>query len=178
MEVLDIEACLKSMMILIDTREQPTERAEKRYQSFGVPYRRQKLDFGDYTYNFILPNGREYYEVSDSVHPHVMIERKMNLEELSSCLTHDRKRFEAEFERAKQNNSTIWLLVENANWENLSNGKYKTKFNPKAYMASLIAWSIRYDIKIVFCKAETTGRLIKEILYRELKQRLESGEYG
>lgn len=166
------------MSVLIDTREQPTERSKKRYDSFGVPYRRQKLDYGDYTYNFVLPNGDEYFGSEDSVHPAVMIERKMNLEELSSCFTHDRTRFEAEFERAKRNNATIWLLVENANWENLTNGKYKTKFNANAFVASLIAWSIRYDIKLVFCKSETTGRLIKEILYRELKQKLESGEYG
>lgn len=166
------------MSILIDTREQPTERALKRYQSFGVPYRRQKLDYGDYTYNFILPTGKELYKVDIPVKGSVMIERKMNLEELSSCFTHDRQRFEAEFERAKKEGCSVWLLVENANWENLLNGKYKTKFNSNAFTASLLSWSIKYDIKIVFCKSETTGKLIKQILYRELKNKLEGGFYG
>jgi len=30
----------------------------------------------------------------------------------------------------------------------------------------------------VFCKADTSGALIKEILYRDMKERLERGEYG
>lgn len=178
MERIDIEACLKSMEILIDTRErEQTERAKKRYSSFGVPYKRQKLNYGDYTYNFTLPDGKKLFN-SDSVNPEVMIERKMSLEELSSCLTHDRDRFKAEFERAEEQCASIYLLVENASWENLMNGKYKTKFNSSAFTASLIAWSVRYGIKIYFCKSETSGRLIKEILYRELKEKLESGEYG
>lgn len=178
MNNLDIDTCLKSMSILCDTREQPTDRAKRRYESFGVPYRRQKLNYGDYTYNFILPNGQELHKVDIPVNGTAVIERKMNLEELSSCFTHERDRFKAEFERAKENNASVYLLVENASWENLTNGKYKTKFNSKAFTTSLIAWSVRYDLKIIFCKSETTGKLIKEILYRELKERLEQGEYG
>lgn len=178
MTQLEIEACLESFMILIDTREQPTERAKRRYDSFGVGYRRQKLDYGDYTYNFALPDGREVFPVDIPAKGRAVIERKMNLEELSSCLTHDRDRFRAEFERAKAEGAHIYLLVENANWENLTNGKYKTRFNSKAFTASLIAWSIRYGIKVIFCKAETTGKLIREILYRELKEELEGGAYG
>lgn len=178
MEKIDIEACLKSMSVLIDTREQPTERAKKRYQSFGVPYHRQKLNYGDYTYNFRLPNGQDLFEVDIPVDGKAVIERKMNLEELSSCFTHERDRFKAEFERAKQNNANVYLLVENASWENLINGKYKTKYNSKAFISTICAWSVRYNIKIIFCKSETTGRLIKEILYRELKEQLEQGVYG
>ena len=32
-------------------------------------------------------------------------------------------------------------------------------------------------MNVVFCKEETSGRLIKEILYRDLKERLERGEF-
>jgi hypothetical protein len=37
---------------------------------------------------------------------------------------------------------------------------------------------IRYELQVIMCKAETSGRLIKEILYRDLKERLERGELG
>lgn len=178
MERLEIEACLDSMSVFVDTREQPSVRAKRRYADFGCPWERRKLDYGDYTYNFILPNGRLLWLPSDEIKPSVSIERKMGLEELSTCFTRDRKRFEAEFERAVLNNATVYLLVENATWENLINGKYDTRFNPKAFLASLTAYMARYNIKPVFCKAETSGKLIKEILYRELKERLEHGEYG
>lgn len=167
----EIENSLQTMVILTDTREQPSDRAQKRFKSFECPYRRQKLDFGDYSAEFLLVDGR-------TVRVNAAIERKMSLEELSSCFTRDRDRFRREFERAQQAGASMYLLVENATWENLINGKYKTKFNKKAFLASLTAWIARYDLKPVFCKAETSGRLIKEILYREMKQRLEAGEYG
>lgn len=170
MELMDIEDCLKSMTILVDTREQPSERAKMRYETFSFPYQRQKLDFGDYSAKFWLSNEWEMLPVA--------IERKMNLDELSTCFTRGRDRFKREFERAKSSEATVYLLVEEASWENVLNGRYKSRFSPKAYTASLIAWMARYDIKPIFCKPETTGRLISEILYRELKERLENGFYG
>lgn len=171
MERLDIEACLASIVILIDTREQPSERAERRYKSFSVPYRRQKLDYGDYSAEFTLPDGTIRRVPA-------AIERKMNLEELSSCFCQSRKRFEAEWKRAKNDGCNMYLLVENASWENLINGRYKTKFNSKAFLANILAWMIRFSYKPIFCKSETSGTLIQEILYRELKERLEQGVYG
>lgn len=160
------------MVILVDSRERPTgSRSEKRYQSFGCPYRRQKLDYGDYSAEFTLPDGTV-------TQIRTAIERKMSLEELSACFTKDRKRFKAEFERAVEAGASMFLLVENATWENLINGKYKTRFNKNAFLASIMAWLVRYKIGTFFCKAETSGRLIKEILYRDLKDRLERGEFG
>lgn len=169
MEGYLIDDCLESMTILIDTREQPNERARKRYSAFSFPYKRQKLDYGDYSASFLL-NGKE-------VQIKAAVERKMSLEELSSCLTHSRERFQKEFERAKQDNASIYLLVENATWEKLINGKYETHFNSKAYFASIMAWIARYNLKPIFCKKEMSGKIIQEILYRELKERLLRGEY-
>ena len=159
------------MVILVDTREQPSDRALKRYNAFQCPYRRQKLDFGDYSAEFTLPDGQ-------AVKVNAAIERKMNLEELSGCLTKDRDRFRREFERSQEAGASMYLLVENATWENLVNGKYKTKYNKNAFTGSITAWIARYDLKPIFCKAETSGRLIKEILYREMKKDLEAGLYG
>lgn len=177
MELFDIENCLKSMSIIVDNREQPSKKAEQRYSSFSVPYSRQTLSYGDYTYNFILPNGKPLFEPNTTVQGHCIVERKMNLEELSQCFAQQRDRFTREFKRAAENNSSVYLLVENASWENLINGKYKTKFKHQAYFASITAWMARYNCKVVFCKSETSGKLIQEILYRELKERLERGEY-
>lgn len=171
MEGFEIDNCLESLVILVDTREQPSERAQKRYDSFCCPYRREKLDFGDYSGAFILPSGTEQKL-------NVAIERKMNLEEISSCFTHERKRFKAEFERAQEAGASVYLLIEDASWENLINGRYKTQFNPKAFLGSMFSWIARYDLKPIFCKHEVSGKIIHEILYRELKNRLEGGEFG
>lgn len=165
-----IQECLDSITILVDSREQPSERARKRYNAFSFPYRRETLSYGDYSATFVLDGIERKINAA--------IERKMNLEELSSCLTHDRDRFRREFERAKEDNATMYLLVEDATWDKLINGKYKTRFNKKAFLASLMAWIARFNIHPVFCKKEVSGILIQEILYREVKERLERGDYG
>ena len=170
MEPWQIEECLQSMTILVDTREQPSERARKRYDAFSCPWRRQKLDYGDYSATFKLNDSEIQIKAA--------IERKMNLEELSSCFCQGRDRFKREFERAVEDHASVYLMVENANWEKLLNGHYNTKFNSNAFKASLLAWIARYDLKPIFCRSEVSSQLIQEILYRELKERLERGDYG
>lgn len=176
------KAVLASMEILIDNREQNTDRARRRYETFGVPYQRATLNYGDYTYNATLPDGSCIHDTDQTVLPLIAIERKMDLTELANCFVNHknektRDRFRREFERAAENGCRIFLIVENANWENLLNGKYKSKLNPAAFTASQIAWMVRYNTNVIFCKEETTGRLIKEILYRDLKERIERGEF-
>lgn len=177
METYDQIAMLDSMKILIDTREQPTDKAKKRYESFGVPYERRKLEYGDYTYTAQKPDGSWIFPDSEAVNPLLAIERKMHLDELAGCFTHDRGRFEREFERAKEHDARIILLIEDANWENLLNGRYRSKFNANAFIASICAWTARYDIVLIFCKAESSGRIIHDFLYYDLKERIARGDY-
>jgi len=177
MNTYDKLAMLDSMKILVDSREQQTERSRKRYESFGVPYERATLSYGDYTYNAQLPNGEWLYKPGVTVAAPLVIERKMNLDELANCFTHSRKRFEREFQRAKDHNARVFLLCEDATWENLINGKYRSKFNSNAYLASLCAWIVRYDLCFINCKAESTGKIIKEFLYRDLSERIDRGEF-
>ena len=177
MQPFEIDNLLSSMVILVDKREQPTSRAQKRYDTFGVPYKRCTLSYGDYAYNAKLPNGKWLLDDESTVKPLMALERKMNLDELASCFTHSRDRFKREFERAKENGARIFLIVENGTWENLLKGSYRSKFNKNAFLASLAAWIVRYDLQIIFCKEEISGRLIKEFLYRDLKDRAEKGQF-
>lgn len=178
MDVFEQKEVLKSFEILIDSREQDTKRARRRYEAFGVPYRRGTLSYGDYTYNAILPSGKTILDAEKTAEPLCAVERKMNLDELAQCFTRSRKRFQKEFERAQEHGCRITLLVENASWENLYNGKYRTKFNAAAFVGSVHAWANRYGMNLIFCKEETSGKIIRDILYRDLKERLERGEFG
>ena len=177
MDVFEQKKVLDSFEILVDTREQDTERAHKRYASFDVPIRRAALNYGDYTYNATLPDGKQIHDISQTVIPVCAVERKMNLDELAECYTRSRKRFQNEFERARDHGCRVYLLCENASWENLLNGKYRSRFHANAFAASVTAWLVRYNANLIFCKEETSGRLIREILYRDLKERLERGEF-
>ena len=178
MDIFEQKQVLESFEILIDTREQNTARARERYERMNVPVLRAKLNYGDYTYNATLPSGESIFDIAKSINPLCAVERKMSLDELAMCLGKDRKRFQKEFERAKEANARMILLCENASWENLINGRYRSRLNPNAYLGSLVAWAARYDFQLLFCKEETSGRLIKEYLYRDLKERLERGEFG
>lgn len=173
---------LDSMVILRDSREQDTDRARRRYESFGVPYQKATLNFGDYTYNATLPDGSQIHNVDNTVIPYVAIERKMDLTELANCFINrknekTRDRFRREFERAAEHDCRIFLIVENASWENLYLGRYRSQFSPAAFVGSLTAWMVRYNANLVFCKEETSGKLIHDILYRDLKERIERGEF-
>lgn len=178
MDHFEIQNCLESMFVLVDTREQPSVRSQQRLDSLGVPYTRQKLNYGDYTYNFRLPNGQFLYPEDVPVNGEAVIERKMNLEELSQCFCQSRERFTNEFERIKAAGSSVYLLIEDGNIEKIMHGRYKTKYNSTAFLASITAWMARYNCRVIFCQHELSGKLIKELLYRELKERLEQGIYG
>ena len=60
----DIRIVLDSMTVLVDTREQDTERARWRYAAIGLPAVRCTLDYGDYSYNAVLPDGTAIYDVT------------------------------------------------------------------------------------------------------------------
>lgn len=170
MNPFEVNRALKNLTLIVDTREQDTDRLRRRIRQTGLSFVRQKLDFGDYSAKTTLDNGTEF-DISSSV----SIERKMNLDELCACYCKGRKRFTREFERAKSAGAKVYLLIENASWENTFNGKYRSKMTSSALTASMFAWLARYNCQIIFCKAETSGKIIREILYREMKERLENG---
>ena len=68
----EVEKALDSITLLVDTREQMTDRLKDRLELAGLPYERQKLDYGDYSAKC------DVYDLSTEV----VIERKMNLDEL------------------------------------------------------------------------------------------------
>lgn len=171
MNHFDVVKSLESMTLLVDTREQPTTNLQRRIALSGLPSERKKLNSGDYSCKCTLPDGSDL-----DFSKYVVIERKMNIDELCMCFCSQRKRFEKEFERAKKSGTKIYLIVEGGSWEHVYAGKYKSKMTPQALIASIDAFRARYGMQLDFCRAETTGRLIKDILYRELKEYLEGGE--
>lgn len=162
-----IEKMLSSMTILIDTREQDTKSFKTRCEGFSCPSRRLKLDYGDYACEYLSS-----CENSFKTLPSAVVERKSGILELCGNFTSGRERFKREFERAKGANCRIHLLIEDDNYEKILSHRYNSKLSPQSLIASLISWGIRYDCRIHFCKKETTGRLIKEILWYELREHL------
>lgn len=163
MNPFEVNAALKSMVILWDTREQQTPRAKKRLEQIQVPIERVALSFGDYSAKC------DALDLRDSV----AIERKMDLTELAHCYCQDRERFTREFERAKESGAKLYLLIENGSLDDAYSGHYRARVHPASLTASILAWLARYDCQILFCSANNTGKVVHDVLYRELKERLE-----
>ena len=87
----------------------------------------------------------------------VAIERKMSLDELCLCFGKDRGRFEPGVRRAKEAGARLYLLVEDASWEDVLHGRYRSRMKPAALLASLLAWQERYDLRVVFCGGSPPG---------------------
>lgn len=167
---VEIENALNAMVVLVDTREQQTPQAERRWARLGE-WKRQKLDFGDYSAMCVLSDGTEI-SLADSF----VIERKMDIEELAMCFGTDRKRFEREFERGKNAHGKIILLVENASWQALYGHRYNSKLPPSSIIGSLLSWLIRYDYVPIFCTPDMTSAIMHDLLKYALREALKNYE--
>lgn len=154
------------MVYCVDNREQPTKALERRL-SYLQPYERETLNAGDYTAKTLLPDGTWFYVP-------VAIERKMSLTEIAGNFTRERERFRAEFNRGRDREIRLCILIEQASWESAYAGAYRSKMLPQSLIASLLTWYSRYGCAIFLCeRPETGGKLIRDILYYSMREALD-----
>lgn len=163
----ELDLILDTMTILYDTREQDTPSLRRRLDRFGLPNKREKFDSGDYSAEFSLQNGDVF-----SLKTLCVIERKMSVDELCGNLFQDRERFERELQRLKEAGTKCYLTVENCSWEKILRHDYISKASPMSVLASITAFMARYDLRVLFCSAETFPILVKDILKKEARERL------
>jgi len=137
---------LKSIVVLVDTREKNNNHITDWFSKKKRPYESKALSNGDYS--FYIPKQSELnIDRAMLFDKEIMIERKASLDELSGNLTQNRDRFEKEMATYQ---GKKYLLIENSNYEDIVNQKYTTKFNPKSYLGSLHAFNHRYNLEITF----------------------------
>ena len=166
----DVESALQSLTVIVDTREQDTPQARKRYADINLPVVRQKLNFGDYSAFVAVDNEIISFENQFA------IERKMSLDELCQCFCSGRKRFEREFMRAKEVGAKLYLLIEDNGIDKAIKGVYRSQMNPNALIGSIFTWLARYGCQLIFVSAENSGRIIREIIKKEVETRLMNDE--
>lgn len=141
---------LKSLVILVDTREKKANHITDWFDKYDIKYKRKTLNNGDYSFyvpqNAKLNIGRDLYFDHE-----IFIERKANLEELSSNFTKHRARFKEEMATS---NAKKYLLIENADYQDIINKNYNTDFSPKSYIASLHSFNHRYGLEFFFIPNE------------------------
>lgn len=150
----EIKTLVKSMVILVDSREKRNEHILTYFDRQKIPYKTSKLEYGDYS--FYLPKeaaGEDIY-----FHNDIVIERKATLEELSGNLAQKRQQFETEFLKAGNDGCKVYLVIEApGGYSDIINHKYKTEFNPTAYMASLKTWESRFNANVQFINKQYAG---------------------
>lgn len=157
---------LKQLTIIEDSREQVNDHVTGYFESKGIPRIPRKLAIGDYACQI----GDFTFEKS------FVVERKGSLDELCGNMTQDRNRFEREFLRAKAFGIKVYLIIENASWDDVYLQNYRSKLSAKSLLASLLAWQTRFNVTIIFCKKENTPKLIHGILYYATREELTGGK--
>jgi len=163
-----IKQIINSIVILIDTRERVNSHIKMWLKSNKIGYMEYKLDYGDYSF-MILKN--ESLGILDNIYfnDEISIERKANAEEISGNFTQGRERFKREFERS---NGVLRLLIEDSNYSNICDGKYKTDFPKESFVGSLHSFQEQYNCPFFFTDKEHSGKYIYNTFYYYLRNKL------
>ena len=147
-------------IILVDTREQDLHILRK-LDSLNIPYRRQKLNFGDYSFEW---KGKSYEN-------EIVIERKGSLTELCGNLGKGKARFEKEFKRAIPYKCKVFLMVEDGSWEKIENREYRSQFSPSEIKARINTWVNHFQLELKFVSKDGACDFILESFkkYLEIK---------
>ncbi|WP_346929192.1 ERCC4 domain-containing protein [Clostridium sp.] len=167
----EIETLLKSIVILIDTREQQNEHILEYLDKQKIKHEKMKLNHGDYS--FYIPKNIELGIVRDLYFKDIVsIERKGSLEELSGNFTVGRANIEEEFTRK---NGKMYLMIENANYEDIVKHNYNTQYEPKSFIATLKTYEARYNINTSFVSKVGAGNYIYYTFRYYLREYLKRG---
>ena len=79
-------------------------------------------------------------------------------------------------DRAKAEGLKVFLIIENASWGDIFLHNYRSKLKSQSLLASLLAWQVRFNITIIFCKPSETGQIIHGILYYAAREALKRGD--
>lgn len=162
---------LKSIIILIDSREQENRHIIQWFDNKQINYQTFKLDSGDYS--FKLPALPEYGINRELFFDNqLIIERKNSLEELSGNFTEGRARFENEFLRA--GGCRKILMIESGSLDDIFKGRYKTHIDSKSFIGSLLAFKYRHGLDVQFISPENSARFIYLQSYYFLRQIINS----
>lgn len=146
---------LLKLTVIADSREQINNHITEYFDKKKIPYITRKIDTGDYS-----------AQIGDSsLEETVVIERKHNLDEIAGNITQSRERFEREFLRAKAYGTKVFLIIENASWDDIYMQNYRSKLSNKSFLATLLSWQVRFNITIIFCDSRNTPKLMYGILY-------------
>lgn len=162
----EIKQILKTMIILCDTREQKNQHIKDYLDKHKISHQDTALNTGDYT--AMIPADPEM-GIMRPLHfdRSILIERKGTLEELSGNLTKGRERFKDELIRSRE--ISFHLMIEGGSFSHIIEHQYKTQFNAKAFMGSLLSLQSQHGFNLAFIEKENAGLYVFNMIYYHVR---------
>jgi ERCC4-type nuclease len=151
----ELKKLLDSLIIMVDTREQKNQHVLDYLRKKDVSIKFKAMKTGDYS--AMIPRNEEL-GITRDIYLNAVIERKNGVDELVQSIK-DRTRFENELIRGSKYPFT--LIVEDLEgYRKILEGKYRSRYDPKALLGSLKTFEVRYGFSTVFIANSTTGNYI------------------
>lgn len=148
------------LTIIIDTREKKIDHITKFFLQNNIPFKRQKLEFGDYAI--------EGYENI------LVIERKAHIDEISLNFFKNRSRFERELQKALDNKTKLKIIIEANSLLDVVQGNYRSKVKPQSFVGTLKTFEYRYNTSFDFVSSSNSGYWIYINLFYGIKELLKT----
>ena len=142
------EKILKSMTILVDTREKDghNDHILSYFDDKKIPWKKETLVHGDYS--FFVPKDEELNIPRDLYFTNIIcIERKNNLDEWAGNVVDDRQGVKKKFSQLPKKSI---FLIENGNYADIIKHNYRSKYDPRSYLGTLHSIWNEFDIPIIF----------------------------
>ncbi|WP_432702664.1 ERCC4 domain-containing protein [Lysinibacillus sphaericus] len=170
----EIDKIIKTLTIVIDTREKSNDHIREYFVARDIPYRIKKLDVGDY--GCLIPKNDEL-GIPRDIYLNSFVERKNGVDEITGNLQKDTQHaFENELIRSQ--GSRFVLFVEELDFdEKIATGDYRSAYEPKALKGRLESFKAKYNFEIVPMSKKMIGHNIYNRFKQHMKLALKKGVF-
>lgn len=170
----EINNILKTLTIVIDTRENVNGHILDYLNQKDIPVKIQKLDTGDY--GCMIPKNEEL-GITRDIYLDSRVERKAHMDEITGNLQKDTQTaFENELIRSKDIPFTL-IVEDPKGYEKMLKGQYRSKYNPLALLGRLNTFKAKYGFEIVYLDNKYSGNWIYYHFYYQAKHYLKTGAF-
>jgi len=177
----EIKQILDTMVIITDTREQENSHIIEYLTKKKIPFKKQKLDYGDYS--FFVPANADLNIPRDIYYSNsIVVERKANIIEVIGNLCDDGgNRLEDEFLRSR--GCKFYFMIENATYLEAVKGNYVispgkiSKYKAEIFIDRIKTFEARYGIIVHWGGDKiSSGNYIYYTFRRWLREQIKGGE--
>lgn len=165
---VEIKKICNNIVVVCDSREKVNSHITDwmDYKN-RCEYVTSKLDYGDYTFKVkAIPELDILHDLDFS--SEIVVERKNSWDELSQNFLKNRARFCEELAMCQ---AKMIILIEDS-WSNLFQGNYRSKYDNRAFIASLQTFEQRYNVTFKCFKKEEMATYMYTYFYYYLRERL------